>query len=85
MSGEFWKKAHFWGIFICVAVWIAAAIFGWVYSVVFVSHVSMAALVLAEISSWQGSRTEVKQDMQIRHNQAQDDRQEKELDELDSH
>lgn len=65
MSGKFWKWAHFCGIFIVIGIWIAAGIFGWLQSVTFVSHISMAALVLAEISSWQGSRTEQKQDAEI--------------------
>jgi hypothetical protein len=36
--------------FVSVAVWIAAAIFGWLSSVTFVSHVSMAALVISAIA-----------------------------------
>lgn len=35
---------------------------GWVKSVTFVSHMSMIALVLAEIAAWQASRTEQKED-----------------------
>lgn len=65
MSGRFWKWVHFWGIFVVIGVWILAGFTGWINSVAFVSHISMAALVLAEISSWQGSRTEQKQDKQI--------------------
>lgn len=62
MDGRTWKWVHFCGIFFFIALWIAAAVFGWVQSVVFVSHVSMVALVLAEVSAWQASRTEQKED-----------------------
>lgn len=65
MSGKFWKGVHFCGIFVVLGIWGAAYILGWLQSVTFVSHISMAALVLAEISSWQGSRTEEKQDADI--------------------
>ena len=41
-----------------LALWALASGFGWVKSVVFVSHVSMLALVLAEFSAWQGARAE---------------------------
>lgn len=43
-------------------VWGIATLTGLVQSVVFVSHVSMLALVLAEFSAWQASRTEQKED-----------------------
>lgn len=79
MDGRFWKIVHFYGIFLFIGVWIAAGIFHWLNSVTFVSHVSMAALVLAEISSWQGSRTEQKQDKQIEQNNKRDDIQDDEL------
>ena len=62
MNGKFWKWAHFGGIFLFIALWIFATITGLVESVVFVSHVSMIALVLAEFSAWQASRTEQKED-----------------------
>jgi hypothetical protein len=65
LDGRFWKRVHFVGIFVMIAIWVVAGIFGWLQSVTFVSHISMAALVLAEISSWQGSRTEQKQDKQL--------------------
>jgi hypothetical protein len=48
---QFTKNARFWKIFHGVRVifyillWIAAAVFGWIYSVAFVAHVSMIALV----------------------------------------
>lgn len=75
MSGHTWKRIHFFFIFFFIALWVSAGIFGWLSSVVFVSHVSMAALVLAEISSWQGARTEQKQDEQIEQNESRDDQQ----------
>lgn len=62
MDGRFWKWFHFWGIWAFVALWVAAGIFDWISSVRFVSHVSMAALVLAELASWQASRVEQKED-----------------------
>jgi len=79
MDGKSWKHIHFFLIFAFIGLWGAAAQFGWLSSVVFVSHVSMAALVLAEISSWQGARTEQKQDRQIKENEGRDDRQDKVL------
>jgi hypothetical protein len=33
-----------------VALWIAAGVFGWLQSVAFVSHISMAALVFSAIA-----------------------------------
>lgn len=45
-----------------VALWLVATLTGLVESVTFVSHVSMLALVLAEFSAWQASRTEEKED-----------------------
>lgn len=48
-----------------VALWITAAMSGWLSSVVFVSHLSAAALVLGSWSSWQAARVEVKQDEEI--------------------
>lgn len=62
MSGKTWKWIHFTMIFFFFALWLAAGLFGWVESVTFVSHMSMLALVLAEISAWQSARTEEKED-----------------------
>jgi uncharacterized membrane protein YhiD involved in acid resistance len=75
MSGRFWKWFHLAGVFAMIILWVTAGLLGWLESVVFVSHVSMAALVLAELSSWQGSRTEQKQDKQIEENDNRDDQQ----------
>lgn len=45
-----------------ILLWIVAAFTGWVKSVMFVSHLSLAALVLASAAAWQATRTEVKED-----------------------
>lgn len=42
-----------------IIIWVAAAIFGWLSSVIFVSHLSAAALVLSSWAAWQGARAEV--------------------------
>lgn len=62
LSGRAWKWIHFFGIFFFLGLWIFAWATGLVKSVAFVSHVSMIALILAEITSWQASRTEQKED-----------------------
>lgn len=79
LDGRFWKYAHLVGIVAMIALWIFATVTGLVKSVVFVSHVSMLALVLAEFSSWQGSRTEQKQDEQLDENDERDDKQDEQL------
>lgn len=79
MSGKFWKNFHFIGIFAMILLWVVAGMMNWLSDVKFVSHVSMAALVLAELSSWQGSRTEEKQDEQIQDNEERDDTQDEVL------
>ena len=61
-SGKFWKYFHFSGILFFISLWLVASFTGWIESVKFVSHVSMAALVLAELSSWQAARVEQKED-----------------------
>lgn len=62
MSGKFWKYFHLIGIILFLVLWGIAWIAGWIESVRFVSHVSMAALVLAELSAWQAARVERKED-----------------------
>lgn len=79
LSGQNWKWIHFGLIFGFVGLWATAAVLGWLSSVTFVSHVSMVALVLAEISAWQAARTEQKQDEQLDNNQEQDNRQDEQL------
>lgn len=58
------KWIHFTAILLFLAIWVAAAVFGWLSSVVFVSHMSMLALVYAAASAYQGARTEEKEDKQ---------------------
>lgn len=62
MDGKTLKWVHFGLVLFFLVLWAAAGIFGWLQSVTFVSHVSMVALVLAEVSSWQAARTEQKED-----------------------
>lgn len=62
MNGRVWKWIHFVFIFVFAAIWIAAVPTGWIHSVTFVSHMSMAALVYAAVSAWQAARTEQKED-----------------------
>lgn len=45
-----------------IILWIVATYTNWIDSVRFVSHVSMLALVLGSLASWQAARVEVKQD-----------------------
>lgn len=45
-----------------IALWIVAGFVGWLKSVVFVSHLSAAALVLTSLGAWQGARAEDKAD-----------------------
>lgn len=51
---------------VCTVLWLpvtaGAYWLGWLQSVTFVSLMSMIALFLGSFSSWQASRTEVKQD-----------------------
>ena len=44
----------FWAV-----LWIVAALAGWLKSVVFVSHLSAAALVLSSWAAFQGAHSEV--------------------------
>lgn len=43
-------------------LWIIAAYVGWLRSIVFLSHISMATALLGSVSSWQAARIEAKQD-----------------------
>jgi hypothetical protein len=65
---QFLRSFHGYGVVVWIILWIIATIFGWIQSVSFVSHVSMAALVLGSWSSWQAARVEVKQDEEINNN-----------------
>lgn len=60
MNGKHWKWIHFGLIIFFLGLWAVAALTGWVTSVTFVSHVSMLALVLAEIAAWQAAHGEEK-------------------------
>lgn len=62
MSAKALRRIHGCLVIFWILLWIAAAIFGWLNSVAFVSHLSAAALVLGSWSSWQAARVEVKQD-----------------------
>lgn len=62
MDGKGLKWVHFGLVLFFILLWGAAALLGWLQSVTFVSHVSMVALVLAEVAAWQGARTEEKED-----------------------
>lgn len=48
-----------------ICVWIAAAFLGWLKSVTFVAHLSIAALVLTSWGAWQGARAEEKADSAV--------------------
>lgn len=49
-------------VWVWVLIWIVAGIFGWLSSVTFVSHVSMATALLTSFAAWCSTRVEVKQD-----------------------
>lgn len=55
------ERIHGGFVIFWIIVWILGAIFGWLASVTFVSHLSIIALVLASWSAWQAARTEVRQ------------------------
>lgn len=51
------------GVVIAACVlWAVAAWQGWLTSVAFVSHLSVAAIVYTGITAWQGARAEEKAD-----------------------
>lgn len=58
-----------------VGLWITAAFKGWLESVVFVSHLSVVALVLSSWAAWQAARTEVRQEK----NEQRDDEQDEQI------
>ncbi len=45
-----------------VLLWPIATFAGWINSSAFISHISLAALVLAAFGAWQSTRVEVIQD-----------------------
>lgn len=62
MGAVGWKRTHGVAAVVFVCIWVLAVPTGWIHSVVFVSHMSMLALVYTAVSAWQSGRTEVKQD-----------------------
>lgn len=62
---EFLQSFHGWGTVFWFILWGAAAFFGWLKQVQFVSHISMIALILGSWSAWQATRVEVKQDEEL--------------------
>jgi hypothetical protein len=62
MNGKKLKYVHGGLVIFWILLWIVAAITGWIQSVAFVSHMSMAALVLGSASAWQAARTEEKEE-----------------------
>jgi hypothetical protein len=59
---ETMRHAHaaFTGLWL--VLWVTATFTGWIQSVSFVSHMSMAALVYTSAAAWQGARAEDKAD-----------------------
>lgn len=45
-----------------MVLWVIAGITGWLKAVTFVSHLSIAALVLTSFTGWQSARAEDKAD-----------------------
>jgi hypothetical protein len=62
LNGKRLKWVHGIAAALFTMIWIAAAFMGWLSSVVFVSHMSMLALVYAGLSAWQGARTEEREE-----------------------
>lgn len=56
------RRVHGGLVLFWIALWIAATVLNWVDSVRFISHLSVAALVLGSLASWQSARVEVKQE-----------------------
>lgn len=50
-----------WTVVLTAVLWGAATWLGWVQSVVFISHISMAALLIEVFLAWQNARVEVRQ------------------------
>lgn len=48
-------------IWVSIVEWVAAALFGWVNSVAYVSHLSQLAIVISLVPYWQGCRIEARQ------------------------
>lgn len=52
------RRVHGFLVWFWIAVWIAGAVFDWLESVTFVSHLSAAALVLTSWGAWQATGAE---------------------------
>lgn len=65
---EFWKsaKSNMWGytllLLVLLVLWPVATLLGWMMSVAFVAHISMAAFIVAVVACIETSRVEVKQE-----------------------
>jgi hypothetical protein len=53
-----------WLILFWLVLWAVAIPIGWISSVAFISHVTMATAVLTSFAAWASGRVEVKQDLQ---------------------
>lgn len=62
MTPQKMRKILGWSVIGTGLLWGVATFIGWVESVAFISHVSMAALLLETFLAWQNARVEVKQD-----------------------
>jgi hypothetical protein len=56
------KAFHGTCVWLWCLLWLVAGIFGWLSSVTFVSHISMATALLTSFAAWCSTRVEVKQD-----------------------
>lgn len=61
----FLKAFHGWSIVAWAVLWGVAIPLGWINSIAFISHVTMATALLTSFAAWCASRVEVKQDEQI--------------------
>ena len=62
MTPRFFKAFWLTVGLLSIVLWFVAGLLGWVNSPAFISHISMAALVLAAFGAWQSTRVEVNQD-----------------------
>lgn len=56
------KWFHGISVWVWALIWIVAGFRGWLSSVTFVSHISMATALLTSFAAWCSTRVEVKQD-----------------------
>lgn len=59
MTAVFWRRFHLGCVLFWIGLWIVAVDTDWINSARFISHISMAALVLTSGSAWQAARAEV--------------------------